>query len=249
MGATSGQYWRWMGAFIEMHDRLRHIGKPTIARINGVCVGGGNELQMACDLSVHRRRRVHPARRPGARIGAGRRRDPVAAAHRRRSAGARDHHAVRAGLAGPGARVGAGVASRAARRAGRHGCASWRRSSRASCPRRCATRRPSSTGGATSSGRRPSSTPATGWRSTPPPTRRARRWPPSTRSARRASPSCGASRPVTGGSARHAARRAAGGASVLRSVRRRSCRCLERGVSVSGLGQIHTRWALAVRSP
>lgn len=52
MGATSGQYWRWMGAFIEMHDRLRRIGKPTIARINGVCVGGGNELQMACDLSV-----------------------------------------------------------------------------------------------------------------------------------------------------------------------------------------------------
>jgi enoyl-CoA hydratase/carnithine racemase len=52
MGATSGQYWRWMGAFIEMHDRLRHIGKPTIARINGICVGGGQELQLACDLSV-----------------------------------------------------------------------------------------------------------------------------------------------------------------------------------------------------
>jgi len=52
MGSTSGQYWRWMGAFIEMHDRLRTIGKPTIARINGACVGGGNELQMACDLSV-----------------------------------------------------------------------------------------------------------------------------------------------------------------------------------------------------
>ncbi len=52
MGSTSGQYWRWMGAFVEMHDRLRHIGKPTIARINGICVGGGNELQIACDLSV-----------------------------------------------------------------------------------------------------------------------------------------------------------------------------------------------------
>jgi enoyl-CoA hydratase/carnithine racemase len=51
-GSASGQYWRWMGAFIEMHDRLRNIGKPTIARINGVCVGGGQELQLACDLSV-----------------------------------------------------------------------------------------------------------------------------------------------------------------------------------------------------
>ncbi len=52
MGDTSGQYWRWMGAFIEMHDRLRNIGKPTIARINGVTVGGGNEFNMACDLAI-----------------------------------------------------------------------------------------------------------------------------------------------------------------------------------------------------
>src|SRR6266487_5280451 len=52
MGATSGQHWRWMGTFIEMHDRLRQIGKPTIARINGACVGGGNELQLACDFAV-----------------------------------------------------------------------------------------------------------------------------------------------------------------------------------------------------
>jgi enoyl-CoA hydratase/carnithine racemase len=52
MGANSGQYWRWMGAFVEMHDRLRNIGKPTIARINGACVGGGQELQLACDFGV-----------------------------------------------------------------------------------------------------------------------------------------------------------------------------------------------------
>lgn len=52
MGETSGQYWRWMGAFIEMHDKLRNIGKPTIARINGASVGGGQELQLACDFGV-----------------------------------------------------------------------------------------------------------------------------------------------------------------------------------------------------
>jgi enoyl-CoA hydratase/carnithine racemase len=45
-------YYKWMYTFIEMHDRLRNIGKPTIARLNGMVVGGGNELNMACDLAV-----------------------------------------------------------------------------------------------------------------------------------------------------------------------------------------------------
>ena len=44
--------WKWFGAFKDAHDRLREIGKPTLARINGICVGGGNEFQMACDLAV-----------------------------------------------------------------------------------------------------------------------------------------------------------------------------------------------------
>ena len=57
MGARSylgkpHEYWKWFGAFKDMHDRLREIGKPTLARIKGICVGGGNELQMACDLAV-----------------------------------------------------------------------------------------------------------------------------------------------------------------------------------------------------
>jgi enoyl-CoA hydratase/carnithine racemase len=47
-----GEYWKWFGAFKDAHDRLREIGKPTVARINGICVGGGNEFQMACDLAV-----------------------------------------------------------------------------------------------------------------------------------------------------------------------------------------------------
>ncbi|MCA9243337.1 MAG: enoyl-CoA hydratase/isomerase family protein [Phycisphaerales bacterium] len=45
-------YWKWMGLFIECHEKLRNIGKPTIARLNGMVVGGGNEFNMSCDLAV-----------------------------------------------------------------------------------------------------------------------------------------------------------------------------------------------------
>ncbi|MFO0972151.1 MAG: enoyl-CoA hydratase/isomerase family protein [Phycisphaerae bacterium] len=45
-------YWKWMGLFIECHERLRNIGKPTIARLNGMVVGGGNEFNLSCDLAV-----------------------------------------------------------------------------------------------------------------------------------------------------------------------------------------------------
>ena len=45
-------YWKWMGAFIEAHDRLRNLGKPSIARLNGIVVGGGNEFNLSCDLAI-----------------------------------------------------------------------------------------------------------------------------------------------------------------------------------------------------
>jgi enoyl-CoA hydratase/carnithine racemase len=45
-------YWKWMGEFIEVHERLRNLGKPTLARLNGIVVGGGNELNLSCDLAV-----------------------------------------------------------------------------------------------------------------------------------------------------------------------------------------------------
>lgn len=46
------KYWKWMGLFIECHERLRNIGKPTIARLNGMVVGGGNEFNLSCDLAI-----------------------------------------------------------------------------------------------------------------------------------------------------------------------------------------------------
>jgi len=45
-------FYKWMGVFIETFERLRNIGKPSIARLNGMVVGGGNELQMSCDLAI-----------------------------------------------------------------------------------------------------------------------------------------------------------------------------------------------------
>jgi len=45
-------YWKWMGEFCRAHELLRNIGKPTVARLNGVVVGGGNEFNMSCDLAV-----------------------------------------------------------------------------------------------------------------------------------------------------------------------------------------------------
>jgi len=45
-------YWKWMGAFVEAQERLQRIGKPTVARLNGMVVGGGNEFNLACDLAV-----------------------------------------------------------------------------------------------------------------------------------------------------------------------------------------------------
>jgi len=49
---SPNDFYKWMGVFIETYERLRNIGKPSIARLNGMVVGGGNELQMSCDLAI-----------------------------------------------------------------------------------------------------------------------------------------------------------------------------------------------------
>jgi enoyl-CoA hydratase/carnithine racemase len=47
-----GNYYKWMYEFIQLHEVMRNVGKPTIARLNGIVVGGGNELNISCDLAI-----------------------------------------------------------------------------------------------------------------------------------------------------------------------------------------------------
>lgn len=45
-------YWKYMALFRTYIESMLNTGKPVVARINGMAVGGGNESQLACDLSV-----------------------------------------------------------------------------------------------------------------------------------------------------------------------------------------------------
>ena len=45
-------YWKYMGLFSRYIESILNCGKVTVARLNGMAVGGGNESHLACDLSV-----------------------------------------------------------------------------------------------------------------------------------------------------------------------------------------------------
>ncbi|MBI4501761.1 MAG: enoyl-CoA hydratase/isomerase family protein [Gemmatimonadetes bacterium] len=50
--ARPRDYWKYMALFRGYIESILNTGKPVIARINGMAVGGGNESQLACDLTV-----------------------------------------------------------------------------------------------------------------------------------------------------------------------------------------------------
>lgn len=45
-------YWKYMALFRAYIESILNTGKPVVARLNGMAVGGGNESQLACDLTA-----------------------------------------------------------------------------------------------------------------------------------------------------------------------------------------------------
>jgi enoyl-CoA hydratase/carnithine racemase len=44
--------WKFQGILAEAINLFRHLGKPTIARLNGVVAGGGMDWSLAADLAI-----------------------------------------------------------------------------------------------------------------------------------------------------------------------------------------------------
>jgi enoyl-CoA hydratase/carnithine racemase len=67
LSAYPRDFYKWGENFNIFHQILRGIGKPSIARINGMAVGGGNEFNLACDLAIAAEHAVF--RQVGTRVG------------------------------------------------------------------------------------------------------------------------------------------------------------------------------------
>lgn len=61
------EFYAWWEYYERMLYMIRTCGKPVIARINGVVAGGGNEINLACDLSIatEHARFIQPGTRTG----------------------------------------------------------------------------------------------------------------------------------------------------------------------------------------
>ena len=117
--ARPNDYWDWMSRFIEAIESIKDCAKPVVARLNGMVVGGGNELNIACDLAIAVDdavfRHVGPSR-GSLPAGGATQWMPLLVGDRR----AREVLLLnRPVSATAGARVGLGQPGRAARRAGR----------------------------------------------------------------------------------------------------------------------------------
>ena len=45
-------FWKYQGLLLEALELFRHVGKPTVARLNGVVAGAGNDWNLAADLAI-----------------------------------------------------------------------------------------------------------------------------------------------------------------------------------------------------
>lgn len=51
-GATQESGRVFLGAFLDFVLAIRRARKPVIARVDGFCLGGGNEIALTCDLTI-----------------------------------------------------------------------------------------------------------------------------------------------------------------------------------------------------
>lgn len=49
---TKHDAWRYNRRCLQLSSLMRNTGKPVVARVNGWAVGGGNELNLLCDLAI-----------------------------------------------------------------------------------------------------------------------------------------------------------------------------------------------------